>query len=445
MHAAGQLGLDYLVDATVNWQDTNGACFACHTQGMSMWGASIGVHRGYDVDTAQLSQIVGRVEGTQLPGGQWAHSNIISPRFTTAFAASGLAFYDRYVATDAQATLMEAAEWLRPQQSAAGNWPSDSVWDETRSEIFRAHDVFVTMASVIVMARAFEATFMPVYGLARDRGVAWLRTATNSSTQGLSFKLIGLLEGGAAADDPAVAATREQLLSYRNLDGGFGLGPASTSTAYHTGLAVYALRLSGVHVSEVAIAQGIEWLLAHQGASGAWPIGAAFLDLTDPVAPSMWPVIALGEFGEFGVELTADPTAIEIDAGSPDIQVVQYTITVTNHGSNADTYDLGVSGGPVPFSTALSEREVTLLAGASTDVTLHVLAPRFLPAGFPVLHTVTAVSQSDPDVTDSVTVNTYTPPVPPVVGRATRTDLIDGFGVSIGTGDQVRIAATVTD
>jgi hypothetical protein len=445
IYAAGQLGLGYLVTATVNWQNANAPCFACHSQGMSMWGASIGVQRGYDVDPALLSQIVSRVEDTQRPDGWWTHEAAITPQFTTAFAASGLAFYDRHVATDAQATLMEAAEWLRTRQAADGSWPSDSVWDAGRSEVFRSHDVFVTMASVIVMARVFEISFMPVYGLARDEGVAWLSTASDNSTQGLSFKLIGLREGGMTDDDEDVVDASVRLLSYQNGDGGFGLGPGEPSTAYHTGLAIYTLRLAGMHVSEPAIAQGIQWLLDDQNVDGSWPIGAAHLDATDPVAPSMWPVIALGEFGEFGVVLTADPAAREIAAASPTIQIVEYTITVTNRGSSADTYDLGVSGGLVPFSTALSSNEVTLGAGASAEVTLYVLAPRDLPPGLPVLHTVTAVSRSDADVTGSVTVNTYTPPVTTLEGHATMTELLAGFGTSIGTGDQVRIAARVTD
>lgn len=452
---ASQKGMDYLMAAAANWQGDNERCFACHIQGMTMWGAAVGRGRGYEVNPNRLASLVELMTDTQTSDGWWAYEGEEAKRLTTAVATSGLAYYDRFVASDAQESLLRGAEWLLSQQAEDGSWPSDSPWSVVRSEIYREHEHYVTAMCVIAVARAHEITQSRIYEVARDRGAEWLKSVETISTQGLSFKLIGLSEGRVPLADQALAATRSRLLFNQNLDGGFGPFAGHSSTSYHTGLAIYALRLGGMIASDRAITRGIQWLLRNQLADGSWPRGHAHLEVTDLVAPSMWPVIALGEFGDVGVSISASPDEHEVDVFVPTEQVVAYTITVSNtsSGNKNDTFALRLSGGMPGFTAMLSAdlagaspiEEVTLAPGASQDMFLLVTVPANLPPGLPLVHTVIARSDANPGVHAAASVTTYTPPAPPIVGRSTTTEFLAGAGQSVAVNDPIRFAAQVRD
>ncbi|WP_428267234.1 hypothetical protein [Haliangium sp.] len=460
---AGQRGMDYLSAAALEWQTSHEACFACHTQGMSLWGASIGKGRGYDVDTDVLSALVTLVRNTQGADGAWSHSSGVAKRLTTGLAASGLSFYDRFVSTDAQSALLQGARWMLSQQSVDGHWVSDSVWDASRSEIFRDHQIYLTAMANILMQRAYEITGDRNYAAARARGLSWLRQASASSTQALAFQLIGLVEAKLATTDSVLESIRSQLLGNQNPNGSFGTFAGSTGSPYHTGLGIYALRLAGVSRSAPAISAGMDWLIAQQTAEGSWPRGGALLDATDRVAPSMWPTIALGEFSELGVNVDGVPEEMEVPANAPASQTIEYVITIANAGSGDrwDTYDLFLSGGMSGFSATLSPvadspsefgtselwsvGEITLEAGAAANLILTVDVPPNLPSGLSVIHTVVARSHSDPDVVSVVSVTTTTSSTFPAEGRATTTSLLSGAGQTINTRDTLHLAAEVHD
>lgn len=452
---ASQQGMDYLMTAATDWQDANEKCFACHIQGMTMWGAAIGRGKGYNISASRLEALVSQVRDTQSPDGFWSHSNGEAKRLTTALATSGLAFYDRFVSSDSQDALLQGAQWLLDQQAEDGSWPSDSEWTVVRSEIYRDHESYVTAMSIIAMARAHEITQSSTFESARDRGVAWLKGVETISSQGLSFKLIGLSEGGGTLADEVLVATRNRLLFNQNLDGGFGPFAGHSSTSYHTGMAIYALRSSGMVASERAISRGLQYLLRTQLDDGSWPRGHAHLEITDPVAPSMWPVIALGEFGDVGVSVSASPAKQEINIFDPNEQLVSYLVTITNtsSGTEADTFDLRLSGGMPGFTSMLSDdpvgsssiEQVTLTPGTSQELYLRVSVPANLPPGLPLVHTVIARSQKNLDVHASASVTTYTPPAPPIVGRSTITRFTAGAGQSVGMSSPIRFAAEVSD
>lgn len=460
---AGQQGMDFLSAAAVAWQDSHGGCFACHTQGMSTWGLSIGAGRGYQVDKDALTALVTRVQVAQSADGWWSHDGGIAKRFTTALAASGLAFYDRFVATDAQPSVIQAARWMLSQASGDGQWISDSVWTAARSEIFRENHIYVTAMAVILMQRAYEITGDRNYAAARARGVSWLKQANLTSTQGLAFQLIAMVEGKTPETNSTLDTVRSRLLANQNSNGSFGAFAGSAGSPYHTGMAIYALRLTGLSSTQPAIAQGIDWLLAQQNADGSWPRGSAHLDATDLVAPNMWPVIAMGEFGELGVSAAGVPEEIEVQARAPESQTIEYTVSIANAGAGdrEDTYDLYLSGGMAGFVATLSATssaaqnlstagladagQVTLPPGGSADLLLTVQVPPGVPPGISVIHTVIARSQTDPDVVAVASVTTVTPAAFPSTGHATTTSFIDGVDQTMNTRDTVRLAAQVTD
>ena len=98
------------------------------------------------------------------------------------------------------------------------------------------------------------------------------------------------------------------------------------------------------------------------------------------------------------VNLTATPTERTV---APNVDAV-YAITIENTGTAADTFDLLITVNQADVAD-LSQAQVTLNAGASTEVTLTVQDS----ATFDYQTTVEAVSQGDPAVMDDVTVTTH--------------------------------------
>lgn len=448
---AGQKGMDFLTKAAVDWQNRHGgsnACFACHTQGMSMLGASIGMSKGYTVNDSHLSQLVQNVVRNQSSDGLWYHSGSHHKGLMSSIASAGLAFYDRNVSTDKQSSLITGADALLRIQQSEGYWLSNTDWGSDPRDILRMDNkASTTSLAIITLRRAFEVTRALKYETAYKKAAAWLEGTSPDDTQSLGFKMMGLSEAQYVNDSATVVANVNEILSRQNSDGGFGIQRDWPSSAYQTGVAVYSLRLAGLTSSDSRISRGISWLLARQNADGSWPIAPANLSSGDKVAPNMWPVIALGEFGELGVEIKATPEGQMMEAFSDAEQIITYTFTVTNTGNSElpDTFDLQLSGGYPGFPAAIDASTLTLASGESQDVPFTMFAPANLPFGFPVTHSLTATSQTNSDTFAITSVTSATPPPPPAVGHNTNVLMIAGQNLSMTTMDTARIAVHVID
>lgn len=447
---AGQKGVDYLTHHAVEWQtrSSRNQCFACHTQGMSIWGASIGEFRGYNINQEELSSILGGILRNQRSDDYWSSSNGASRVFTTAIASSGLAFYDRYVSTLDQQAFLRGAERLITHQQSAGNWVADVNWGGDSREILRmGNNSSTTAMAIVTMRRAFEVTQAPKFLNAYVKAAEWLSGVNPSDTQSLGFKIIGLKEAQYSNLDTSIISAVDNIFTRQNSDGGFGKSPGAPSSAFQTGIAVYGLRLAGLNSSDPRVSQGIQYLITHQNEDGSWPIAPAILDAGDPVGPNMWAVIALGEFGEFGVEVTASVETQEMQAFLEEAQTLNYQFTVTNTGSGefAETYDIRLSGGAKDFPSAIDVSSLTLAPGESGVVNLTVVTPVNLPFGLPVTHSVSAMSRATNQTSAIASVTSATPPPPPLSGRNTNIMFIEGANIPVSTNHDVRFAVSVVD
>ena len=84
-----------------------------------------------------------------------------------------------------------------------------------------------------------------------SRAVAFLRGAQPQDTQEFAFRLLGLMWGGAAADE--VAAARQALADLQRTDGGWAQLPSMDPDAYATGQALYALHAARMPASDRSI------------------------------------------------------------------------------------------------------------------------------------------------------------------------------------------------
>ena len=102
----------------------------------------------------------------------------------------------------------------------------------------------------------------------------------------------------------------------------------------------------------------------------------------------------------YGVDCGADSTALSGFQG----RKMTYTLTVTNDGNSTDTFDLETGGNT--WTTDLSQTQVTLGAGESTQVVVSVTIPEGALAGAVDTVAVTLTSQGDPATTDTVSLTT---------------------------------------
>jgi len=89
-----------------------------------------------------------------------------------------------------------------------------------------------------------------------------------------------------------------------------------------------------------------------------------------------------------------DPASLE-SSGYPGA-LVEYSLTLSNHGNITDTYDLSLAGNE--WAVALPVTYTELAPGASIDVSVQVLVPAGAAEAEADSVTVTAVSQADPEV-----------------------------------------------
>ncbi|HRQ39383.1 MAG TPA: choice-of-anchor B family protein [Chloroflexota bacterium] len=125
---------------------------------------------------------------------------------------------------------------------------------------------------------------------------------------------------------------------------------------------------------------------------GDWTITVSDLAGGDTGTLVEWCVVPTLEAAGGGVDLSPDQDA----SGAPG-SVVVYSLTITNTGSVSDTFDLAVDA---QWPTELSASSISLDAGAVGSFTASVTVPSNAAAGEQGLSLVTAVSQSDPSVSD---------------------------------------------
>lgn len=101
-----------------------------------------------------------------------------------------------------------------------------------------------------------------------DRALSFIRTAPSQGTQDETYKLLGLVWGGAPAAE-AAAQTR-RLLALQRAEGGWGQVPTMEPDAYSTGQALYALHASRRDPSAPAYVKGVQFLLRTQLEDGTW-------------------------------------------------------------------------------------------------------------------------------------------------------------------------------
>ncbi|MBX2999576.1 MAG: tandem-95 repeat protein [Caldilineaceae bacterium] len=463
-YEAGQAGIDWL--STAAWNKTGSVlkCVACHVAGDSLHGLAVSTSTGYQVDTSANSDLVALVNFMTDPAyqrdtdGLWPYEKVGQGNsfltMNSSHSLFGMAMYDRYISTNKTDNLIRGVEGMLPRQQSNGRWATDHTMAPTNQG-----DILPTTHMIFALQQAktrVDAATAARYQTALDKAVTWLRSAALSIySQDKSMKLLGLLEGGMSRNDADVVALRTQILADQLADGGWRENSSKAwSSVFSTGQSLYALCRAGVSRFDPQVVKGIDWLRHTQTRHNSDTLvqrylqdGPWLLQYTDAAAPfvsTMWAVIALGCFGELGLDFSVTPAAQTI---SPDVaaaQIVTFNLTLVNTGAEDDTYDLAISGGLPGWDAAVSANLVSLAVGENTTVDLVITAPANQPQNLVTLYSITATSRKNRAVTRAASVSVSTSALP-TGGRPTLTQITAGNGASSPVDYPVRLAATVTD
>jgi ankyrin repeat protein len=261
-HEAVQRGIAVL-ERTSGTFFERGACGACHAQNVTDIAVMAAKRRGLGVDTSIAMQ---RAGGAAAQFGSLATQlleRMDGPVVDILTYTLAQLSADRYPADRATDALVFN---IAAQQQADGSW--HPLAGATRPPVEDGN-----FSRTALGIRAFSAYPIPARQAEIDerirRAVKWLQTMPPASNEDRAFRLLGLFWGGAGSG--AMKAAAKALVADQRGDGGWGQRAELSSDAYATGLAVFALRESGLlAANDPAIQKAARFLLSSQRADGTW-------------------------------------------------------------------------------------------------------------------------------------------------------------------------------
>lgn len=323
---AAQRGLDFLSQATVDWQAQHN-CYGCHVQAHALEAMAVGVAHQYEVKDPQLRTVIAGLTtvdgGTRTPGGlQYAHGGtLIAP--SQGFGGAAIARYDGLVDGTLTDDLLTVAGQLESIQREDGGVIDPKGWVNAPVGISGTEQM--TYQSIATWRQAYERTaddrWMAASAQAEDHLRSRVAAFTGvEETQAMNYALLGLVHAGATTSEDAVARTLEALVSRQNEDGGWGQRAGAGSDALATGQTLYTLRKLGLTEADAAVERGLGWLVQHQLPDGGWShAGKA-------KAEAMWAVLGMVSVDLMTLTLT----------GVEDGQHVHGTLQVGAHAATND-------------------------------------------------------------------------------------------------------------
>jgi len=150
-------------------------------------------------------------------------------------------------------------------------WQRDGHWVTSDFRPPNSSSLFTATASAV---RAIRLYMPEELKAERDvvvlRARRWLSETRPASTEDASFRLMGLVWAGASPEE--ITAARGDLTALSSKSGGWPELPGYPPDAYSTGEALYALRQSGMSVTEQVWRMGSSFLISTQAKDGTWRV-----------------------------------------------------------------------------------------------------------------------------------------------------------------------------
>ncbi|MGE0610535.1 MAG: prenyltransferase/squalene oxidase repeat-containing protein [Pirellulales bacterium] len=262
-----------LIQASATRYTEERKCFSCHHQTLSALAVQNAAAAGWAADkpaVRQQSEFTIRYFA-ELRDKVAAGEGVLGGPYTAGYALAGLAA-DGWPADDVTAALVQ---YLLQRQQEDGRWKIQTHRPPLEDSDFTATALAVRGLRLYATAEQRQAIEERCI-----RALGWLADAEPQSTEDQTLRLLGLhwcrdITAATLEDQErrsrATLQAVERLLGEQRQDGGWGQTADSTSDAYATGQALFALsEAGGVAADRPEWARGKEWLLSSQLPDGSW-------------------------------------------------------------------------------------------------------------------------------------------------------------------------------
>lgn len=255
-------------------------CLSCHFAGYMLWSFNDAAAYGFKIDRKKLDeQIIWSLEQTK-----GADSEGLAQTLLALKRYSG----DEPPKSDGDSKAEEAVAKLvasfRDQivkaQDKDGFWKAGGQLPSQKRPLSETTQVS-TMLCILGLATLEPHTAADE---SRAKALAWLKkTPPNGAkpAESTEWYALRLATAKRFGDAQEVATLRKQLLAAQHADGGWGWRIEDPSDAYGTGIALYALSLSGTLSTDPVIHRAWKYLVETQTESGSWPVNGTKTDKKD--------------------------------------------------------------------------------------------------------------------------------------------------------------------
>jgi len=283
---AVQLGLDWLGEDILEWQDKN-KCYSCHAQPHVILGVAAGVKNEYKYNMKATMSVMDLLRSGINKDGSLAFPQAESLT-ALQFVAIAMANYDKYIGDQGGDELMRISNFLVAKQMPAGNWKNDNSEPPVQQG-----DIMCTTNALLTLLQVFKKTGDETVSPSIQKASAWLEKAVPVTTQDMAFQIIGLSSYPSPDAKRIIENDIHKLYTMQNEDGGWGEGEETKSNCFSTGQVVYALKLAGVKLSSTNFSTGIQYLIKNQNVFGSWPLENTQSKRPSEISSTVWAIMAL--------------------------------------------------------------------------------------------------------------------------------------------------------
>lgn len=246
-------------------------CFACHHHAVPLLAITTAATRGFAADRKKLDEqttfITDHFEGMRErleKGNGPGPGPVGGGPDNTSYALLALDLLD----VKPNKTTAALAGYTLEADTKTDHWPSRG--SRPPSEV----SGFTTTALAVRGIQKYAPEGKKEQAAKRvEAARGWMLKTKPKDTEERVFRLLGLKESGAKADE--IAAAVKDLLGTQEKDGGWAQTDRHYSDAYATGSALYALHTAGgVKTDDPAYLRGVAFLLGTQLDGGSWHVGS---------------------------------------------------------------------------------------------------------------------------------------------------------------------------
>lgn len=259
--------LNFLAKDALAWKAEHD-CSSCHHAAMVVWAMNEAKLRDYtvneDVLTDMTQWLTKAGEGkTSLPRPESAPRALNTKPI---YYALGLGSIPKPTKDEKEA-MARLLTTVKGDQIENGSWVA---WPETRPPIFGpSNETMTALATLSLIGGSANGI-----GFAKetaDRGISWLSTQkSDGDAQSLALRLILATRLNRPTNE--LASLAKQISDRQNADGGWSQTADTSSDAWATGQALYALAHARVSATKEAVLRGRNFLVRTQSAEGSWPM-----------------------------------------------------------------------------------------------------------------------------------------------------------------------------